>query len=187
MVQWGEDICGGSIMKKIALYLTEYAGTTLYRYDKTRFCLVYDEDRFISVAENLMKNKWRYHIWYNRCGSYELSWMIWKKHEIFCWNCYGESEEHIKLAHVALVKAKTTRENEFILSKDEMKESEEVSYYSDILTSAINLWDHTAELKAYYQYFYNPKIQHRRSVKRLRALRAQRKTERRRLFSHLNS
>ncbi len=40
-------------MKKIALYLTEYAGTTLYRYDKTRFCLVYDEDRFISVAENL--------------------------------------------------------------------------------------------------------------------------------------
>ncbi len=40
-------------MKKIAGYLLEYAGTTLYRYDKTRFCLVYDEDRFVSAAESL--------------------------------------------------------------------------------------------------------------------------------------
>lgn len=146
------------IMKKVGTYLDAKADTTIYRYDKTTFCLVYGSGKFSELAallgedanitvcnfmDALLKG---FHIDYGKNIQFHAGIVLCQK------------EEHIKNVHIALTEAKRAREKYlYVFTNGDEKAPEEARKNTDILTAALYSGNIHTNLIPHYQYIYDPK------------------------------
>lgn len=166
--QLGEEHWESSMKRLSTYFLSAVDDVAVYRYDKTTFCLVYDqklienkailvkksiEDFMYFLADNILVN---FQLKSGGSTGFHVGIVV------------GHIENHIRHAHIALTKSRSSRVvRTHVFNQEDAKAPEQERHHMNMLHAALDETNSFTSLVPYYQRIHDPKNSERKKVEAL--------------------